>query len=75
MDNDTNTGTAATSTGLLTCPFCGAVPEFYDGNYRVRHTTQCYLYDGTEYHWIVGVREAVAWDHRHANDQAQLRTK
>ena len=55
------------SNALLECPFCGAVPEFYNGLYRVRHTTRCYLYDGQEYHWIVGVVGAAAWDYRHSN--------
>jgi hypothetical protein len=64
MGNDADR--AVPSTGLLACPFCGAVPEFYNGNYRVKHTTLCYLYDGQEYHWIVGVPAQVsAWDYRH----------
>lgn len=69
---NTATNPPVASDALLECPFCGAVPEFYDGLYRVRHTTRCYLYDGQEYHWILGVVGAAAWDYRHSNPTGQV---
>ena len=51
---NTATNPPVASDALLECPFCDAVPEFYGGLYRVRHSTRCYLYDGQEYHWIPG---------------------
>ncbi len=71
LDLNDNTPAVA-SNALLECPFCGAVPEFYNGLYRVRHTTRCYLYDGQEYRWILGVVGAAAWDYRHSNPTGQV---
>ena len=33
----------------MTCPFCDAKPEFYDGAWRVKHEIDCYLFDWSEY--------------------------
>lgn len=52
MDEDTDS--------LPGCPFCGAIPEAYDGDHRVKHLRGCFLYDGAEYQWLVG-RKWTSW--------------
>ena len=53
------------------CPFCGSMPQFYDGEYHVRHDTHCYLYDHNEYQWIIGRDGISKWNARKPNVTGQ----
>jgi len=44
------------------CPFCGAIPKYYDGDYVVYHKDDCFLAGEQEY-WIVG-KWIKSWNRR-----------
>ena len=55
----------------MTCPFCDAKPEFYDGAWRVKHDVDCYLFDYSEYEWIIGRKGISKWNTRTPNPSHQ----
>lgn len=73
MPND-NTPSVASNALLgdqMTCPFCDAKPEFYDGAWRVKHDVDCYLFDYSEYEWIIGRKGISKWNTRTPNPNFQ----
>ena len=52
------------SEGLLACPFCGVVPEPFDGDYVIYHKAKCFLKTGSGNQYIVGQRAHTAWNTR-----------
>jgi hypothetical protein len=49
----------------LSCPFCGAIPESFDGDWVIRHSKQCFLYScGFGEHYLVSPQAIAEWNTR-----------
>lgn len=49
------------------CPFCGVIPTFYDGDYKIRHFDECFMHNPQiPVIWIVGNKRLERWNTRNA---------
>lgn len=49
---------------LTACPFCGVIPECYDGDYKVQHDPACYMAGNKEVEWLCSRTEVSKWETR-----------
>ena len=61
---------------LKACPFCGAIPKFFDGDYEVEHDDNCFMRMGhvVKTQYLTGIRRIIAWNTRQA-EQARKEPK
>lgn len=71
MDEEAGLCSPAPAGSLLPCPFCGAIPQVFDGDYELLHRDGCFLEDvGSR--WLIGDSQKLeAWNRR-ANKSSSL---